>query len=103
MTKQGVVLMCLADRTYPQKLAFVFLQEVAELFEVELQNTYGTTSGVDYRTKIESIETQYAFIKFGKSPSLYFQFADSSNRKTNQQKTQGLQRCQCQRKYRQVE
>jgi hypothetical protein len=56
MTKQGVVLMCLAERKYPQKLAFVFLQEVGELFETELQTTYGTGSNVDYRTKIESIE-----------------------------------------------
>jgi hypothetical protein len=56
MTKQGVVLMCLSDRNYPQKLAFVFLQEVGELFEIELQNTYGTGGNVDYRTKVESIE-----------------------------------------------
>ena len=31
---------------------------------MELQNTYGTSSGVDYQSHIECIETSYKFIKF---------------------------------------
>lgn len=44
----------------------MFLGEVSDSFVAELQNTYGTGSGVDYQSKIETIDNQYAFIKFGK-------------------------------------
>ena len=57
--------MVLAEKSYPQKLAFVYLQEVASAFMDELKNTYGT-SGVDYFSKIETIENSYSFLKFGK-------------------------------------
>jgi hypothetical protein len=35
----------------------------------ELKNTYGTSSGLDYQSKIETIDNSYAFLKFGKSHS----------------------------------
>ena len=66
MTKAGIVYLTMADQKYPQKLAFVFLTEIAQLFLLELQNTYGTASGVDYLSKIETIDSQYSFLKFGK-------------------------------------
>ncbi len=59
----------LADQKYPQKLAFMFLGEVSESFQAELQNTYGSGAGVDHLSKIETIDSQYAFIKFGKFPT----------------------------------
>jgi vesicle transport protein SEC22 len=45
-------------------LAFVYLQEICDAFIDELKNTYGT-SGVDYISKIETIENSYSFLKFG--------------------------------------
>lgn len=59
--------MCLSDSKYPQKLAFMFLQEVQEAFVADLQNQFGSGSGVDHQSRIETIDNQYAFIKFGKS------------------------------------
>jgi len=35
----------------------------------ELKNTYGT-SGVDYFSKIETIENSYSFLKFGMSSKI---------------------------------
>ena len=32
----------------------------------ELKNTYGSSSGLDYQSKIETIDNSYAFLKFGK-------------------------------------
>ena len=47
----------------------MFLGEVSESFQAELQNTYGSGAGVDHLSKIETIDSQYAFIKFGKFPT----------------------------------
>lgn len=55
----------IAERTYPQKLAFVYLKDLAESFQDELKSTYGTSGGVDYLSRIETIESSYSFIKFG--------------------------------------
>lgn len=55
IVKSGVIYMCLADGKYPQKLAFMFLQDVSDSFHQELQNTYGT-GAVDYQSKIETID-----------------------------------------------
>ena len=65
MTKNGVAFLTLADKQYPQKLAFLYLQDIAEAFTDELRNKYGT-QGVDYQSKIETIDNSYAFLKFGK-------------------------------------
>ena len=56
----------IADNAYNPKLAFIFLNEVAQLFMEEIKNTYGTSPGVDYMSKLETVENQYAFLKFGK-------------------------------------
>ena len=45
---------------------FCYLQEIAESFRHELQNTYGTSSGIDYQSQIECIESSYKFLKFEK-------------------------------------
>lgn len=58
----------IAERTYPQKLAFVYLKDLADCFQDELKTTYGTAGGVDYLSRIETIESSYSFIKFGKPP-----------------------------------
>jgi Regulated-SNARE-like domain len=61
------VYLVIAEQSYPQKLAFVYLKDLAELFQEELKSSYGTTGGVDYLSRIETIENSYSFIKFGKS------------------------------------
>jgi vesicle transport protein SEC22 len=58
--------MTLAESPYPQKLAHMFLQEVGELFQEELKAYYGSQIGIDYQSKIETIENSYAFLKFEK-------------------------------------
>ena len=32
----------------------------------EIKNTYGTSPNIDYLSKVETIENQYAFLKFEK-------------------------------------
>ena len=44
----------------------MYLNDVGECFLEELKNTYGTTGGVDYLSRIETIENSYSFLKFGK-------------------------------------
>ena len=58
--------MTIADRQYNNKLVFVYLTEIGEAFQEELRNTYGSANNIDYLSKIETIENQYAFLRFGK-------------------------------------
>lgn len=48
MVRDGIAFLALAEKRYPQKLAFVYLNDVSESFMEELKNTYGTSSGMDY-------------------------------------------------------
>lgn len=66
MIQDGIVYLAIAENRYPQKLAFVYLKGVAECFVEELKNSYGTSGGVDYSSRIETIENSYSFLKFGK-------------------------------------
>ena len=66
LTKDGIVYLTIAENGYNPKLAFIFLNEVATLFMEEIKNTYGTSPGVGCMSKVETIENQYAFLKFGK-------------------------------------
>lgn len=59
----GVVYMSLFDRSYPKNLAFAFLEDIGRLFQEELQREFGS-GAVDYRSRIETIEKPYYFIKF---------------------------------------
>ena len=43
----------------------MYLNEISDCFNEELKNTYGSSSGVDYQSKIETIDNSYAFLKFG--------------------------------------
>ena len=58
--------MVLTDKKYPNKLAKIYLDDIHNGFVEELKSHYGTHN-VDYRSKIETIEEPYYFIKFGKS------------------------------------
>lgn len=59
----GICFMALFDKGYPKNLAFAFLGDIQRLFLEELKREYGTSS-VDYRSRIETIEKPYYFIKF---------------------------------------
>lgn len=59
----GVVYMVLCGRDYPKKLAFAFLEEIYQLFREELKREFGTHS-VDYRSRIDTLDKPYYFIKF---------------------------------------
>merc|ERR1711920_468539 len=59
----GICYMALFDRSYPKNLSFAFLEDIQRLFQEELKREYGTSS-VDYRSRIETIEKPYYFIKF---------------------------------------
>ncbi len=65
--QNGIVYLTIAERMYPQKLAFVFLKDIADSFQDELRNSYGTSAGIDYLSKIETIENSYSFLKFEKT------------------------------------
>jgi len=60
----GVIYMALCEKNYPIKLANSFLEELHAGFQQEVRNHYGTS--VDYRSKIETIEEPYYFLKFDK-------------------------------------
>jgi len=65
--QSGIVYLTLAERNYPQKLAFLFLKDISDSFQDELRNSYGTSGGIDYLSKIETIENSYSFLKFEKT------------------------------------
>eukprot|EP00923_Selenidium_pygospionis_P059489 GHVN01104695.1.p1 GENE.GHVN01104695.1~~GHVN01104695.1.p1 ORF type:complete len:229 (-),score=30.25 GHVN01104695.1:257-943(-) len=65
IARDGIVYMTLCAKSYPDRLAFIFLEEIESAFEDELKRTFGTHS-VDYRSNIETIEKPYFFIKFDK-------------------------------------
>eukprot|EP00349_Pseudokeronopsis_sp_Brazil_P006241 CAMPEP_0202964766 /NCGR_PEP_ID=MMETSP1396-20130829/8867_1 /ASSEMBLY_ACC=CAM_ASM_000872 /TAXON_ID= /ORGANISM="Pseudokeronopsis sp., Strain Brazil" /LENGTH=88 /DNA_ID=CAMNT_0049687133 /DNA_START=181 /DNA_END=447 /DNA_ORIENTATION=+ len=64
MTQNGVAYLVLAEKKYPQKLAFLYLQDIAENFIEHVRNQHGGTAGFDYQSKIETIDNSYAFLKF---------------------------------------
>jgi len=64
MVADGITYLTLTHASYPKKLAFAFLDDVAQEFQGELQREFGGTAGVDFRSKVETIEKPYYFIKF---------------------------------------
>lgn len=54
----GVGFVVLTELTYPPKLAIQYLRDVAEAFQSELANTYGSGS-VNYESLIETINKPY--------------------------------------------
>merc|ERR1719159_321197 len=60
----GITYLTLTHASYPKKLAFAFLDDVSQEFQEELRREFGTQAGVDYRSKVETIEKPYYFIKF---------------------------------------
>ena len=62
---ENVVYLVIADKKYPPKNAFYFLNVIDEGFSLELKNHFGTQS-VSYYSKLETIDRANYFIKFEK-------------------------------------
>jgi len=60
MISDGICYLTLTDKSYPKRLAFLFLQEICKDFEPDLKEEYGE----DWLRKVETVGRQYAFIKF---------------------------------------
>jgi vesicle transport protein SEC22 len=58
----GICYLTLTERTYPKRLAFLFLEEICKDFEADLKAEYGD----EWLRTVETVGRQYAFIKFGK-------------------------------------
>lgn len=53
MISNNVVYLTIADKSYPRKLAFSYLDELSK----EFQNSYGA--------KVDTVRKPYAFVGFG--------------------------------------
>jgi vesicle transport protein SEC22 len=63
-TLDGICYLTCTESKYPRKLALSFLDEIIAEFQQELKKTWGSGESVDLRSKIETIERPYFFIKF---------------------------------------
>merc|ERR1711953_1178327 len=77
----GVCYVGLFDKGYPKNLAFAFIEEIHLLFQEELKREFGTGSA-DHRSRIETIEKPYYFIKFDRLiTKKWTEYRDSSSSK----------------------
>ncbi|CAE7463412.1 SEC22B, partial [Symbiodinium microadriaticum] len=60
MISDGICYLTLTDKSYPKRLAFLFLEEIAKDFVSDLQEEYGD----EWLRTVETVGRQYAFIKF---------------------------------------
>ena len=57
---QGICYLTLTEKTYPKRLAFLFLEEISRDFESDLKAEHGD----EWLRTVETVGRQYAFIKF---------------------------------------
>jgi vesicle transport protein SEC22 len=60
MIDNGICYLTLTDRSYPKRLAFMFLEDICKEFEADLRAEHGD----DWLRVVETVGRQYAFIKF---------------------------------------
>ena len=60
MIDQGICYLALTDKSYPKRLAFLFLEEIAKDFTADLNAEYGE----NWMHTVDTVGRQYAFIKF---------------------------------------
>jgi vesicle transport protein SEC22 len=60
MIENGICYLTLTDKSYPKRLAFLFLEEISKEFESELKAEHGD----EWLRTVETVGRQYAFIKF---------------------------------------
>mmetsp|Transcript_4854 Transcript_4854/g.9287 ORF Transcript_4854/g.9287 Transcript_4854/m.9287 type:complete len:194 (+) Transcript_4854:383-964(+) len=63
LIQDGIVYLTLSERSYPKRLAFLYLHEIADGFVEELSNDYGPDK---WPEKISMAARPYQFIKFDK-------------------------------------
>eukprot|EP00606_Chrysophyceae_sp_TOSAG23-5_P001440 GSChrysophyteH2.ASY1.ANO1.975.1 assembled CDS len=61
--ENGICYMALTDKSYPKRLAFLFLEEISKEFEADLKLDHGD----DWQRQVETVGRQYAFIKFDRT------------------------------------
>lgn len=61
---ENIVYLVITDKKYSQKLAFCLLEDLNNLFIDEMKSMFGSI--VDYYSKVETINKEYFFYKFGK-------------------------------------
>eukprot|EP00596_Hydrurales_sp_CCMP1899_P005994 CAMPEP_0119042626 /NCGR_PEP_ID=MMETSP1177-20130426/16035_1 /TAXON_ID=2985 /ORGANISM="Ochromonas sp, Strain CCMP1899" /LENGTH=208 /DNA_ID=CAMNT_0007009555 /DNA_START=80 /DNA_END=703 /DNA_ORIENTATION=+ len=60
MIDNGICYLTLTDKSYPKRLAFLFLEEISKEFEADLKAEHGD----EWLRVVETVGRQYAFIKF---------------------------------------
>eukprot|EP01039_Chlorochromonas_danica_P006793 gene6793-7505_t len=60
MIDNGICYLTLTEKSYPKRLAFLFLEEICRDFEADLRAEHGD----DWLRVVETVGRQYAFIKF---------------------------------------
>ena len=60
MIEQGICYLTLADKGYPKRLAFLYLEEIHQEFVAELRGDYGE----EWRTKASSLYDSFCFLLF---------------------------------------
>lgn len=60
MIDNGICYLTLTEKSYPKRLAFLFLEEIGRDFESDLKAEYGD----EWLRTVETVGRQYAFIKF---------------------------------------
>lgn len=60
MIDKGICYLALTDRSYPKRLAFMFLEEISKDFVADLSAEHGD----NWMHTVEVVGRQYAFIKF---------------------------------------
>lgn len=60
MIDNGICYLTLTDKSYPKRLAFLFLEDISREFEAELKAEHGD----EWMRTVETVGRQYAFIKF---------------------------------------
>ena len=66
----GICYLTLTEKSYPKRLAFLFLEEISRDFETDLKAEYGD----EWLRTVETVGRQYAFIKFGRISSFMLKF-----------------------------
>jgi vesicle transport protein SEC22 len=67
MTENGVVFLTVTSRNFNKRVAFTFLEEVSRAFVEELKRVLGTSTSVDYRSFVDTINKPYYFITFDRT------------------------------------
>ena len=61
--ENNICYLVLTDKSYPKRLAFLFLEEIHESFIEELRDEHGE----EWQNTVETIGRQYAYIKFDRT------------------------------------